>query len=432
MSIFQPRHHFGINKSTASTLPEKIISAIEKALGDFPLKSIVEEGEVLNRYIKCRKAAAEDQNIRSKVREIEDQMDVEPEKFKLPKVSPDPNDKETFKIYKEKRSQKVQHIMKQRIYAWKPITYDPYKSLLYLLGRSAQEYAVLMKIFREIQKRDPEFKPRSYFDFGAGVGSGCWAASDLWKSSIYEYYLVDASKDMNDLSDLILRDGDPNKTMNLRNVYHRQFLPARNERYDIVLSAYSLFELPTLKNRLEVVHNLWNKAANYLIFVEYGSNAGFKLLNEVREFLTELKEQDSYVFAPCSHDLQCPRFQLNDETPCNFEISFNSLPFGGNSHIKKEPYSYLVIKKGSQPPAERWPRIVRPTLVKSKHSICRMCTNEGKLKEIIFTASKHGKMAYRCARHSRWGDQLPINIEEEIKLIEDDEAIKTIVDEEIK
>lgn len=40
---------------------------------------------------------------------------------------------------------------------------------------------------------------------------------------------------------------------------------------------------------------------------------------------------------------------------------------------------------------ERWPRIVRPTLVRSKHAICRMCTANGKLEEVIFTKSKHGE-----------------------------------------
>jgi len=39
----------------------------------------------------------------------------------------------------------------------------------------------------------------------------------------------------------------------------------------------------------------------------------------------------------------------------------------------------------------QWPRIVRKPLVRRKHTICRMCVAAGKLEEIIFTASKHGK-----------------------------------------
>uniref|UniRef100_A0A1B0APS8 Uncharacterized protein n=1 Tax=Glossina palpalis gambiensis TaxID=67801 RepID=A0A1B0APS8_9MUSC len=37
-----------------------------------------------------------------------------------------------------------------------------------------------------------------------------------------------------------------------------------------------------------------------------------------------------------------------------------------------------------------------------------MCPSKGKLQETIFTKSKHGRFAYRCAKASRWGDRLPI------------------------
>lgn len=99
-----------------------------------------------------------------------------------------------------------------------------------MLGRSAQEFSTVLRVFSEIAARNVNFRPRSYFDFGSGVGTGIWAASHLWKHSIYEYYLVDASRDMNDLADLLLRDGDENKEMALRNVNFRQFLPAS---YDV-------------------------------------------------------------------------------------------------------------------------------------------------------------------------------------------------------
>lgn len=34
---------------------------------------------------------------------------------------------------------------------------------------------------------------------------------------------------------------------------------------------------------------------------------------------------------------------------------------------------------------------MRETLVRPRHTICRMCTHRGKLEEAIFTASRHGK-----------------------------------------
>lgn len=396
----------------AVSLPDRMVKAITRAVGDFPLKTIIDSGHKLNSYIRCRKPPIEEKNVKQQVHDLEEMIDADPERFKLPTMVPDADDDHAVKIYMERRQQKIKSLLKTRNYAWRPIQFDEHESLLYLLGRAPQEYAVLLKIFKEIEKRDPTFKPQSFFDFGAGVGTGTWAVSELWKKHIYEYYLVDASKHMNDLSDLLLRDGDPNKQMFLRNVNHRQFLPARETKFDIVLSAFSMFEMPSLKNRLEVAQNLWNKTSGYLIFVEVGTNAGFKLLNEIREYLMHVKQhnaEEAYVFSPCPHDLNCPRYQLNDGTPCNFEASYNTLPFSGPVTIHKELYSYFVIKKGpSTCSADQWPRIIRPTLVRSKHTVCRMCTKEGKLQEIIFTQSKHGKWCHRTARHSQWGDQYPV------------------------
>lgn len=378
---------------------------------------LIQQGAAFNRYLKARKPPIEPANLKIKMHEIEELVMSDPAKFKLPKFPTDPNDESAMKNFNSRKRQKVQEIINQRVYKWESINYDAFKSLLYLLGRSVQEYAVLKKIFSEIQRRDPEFKPNSYFDFGSGVGTGVWASSELWKSSIYEYYLVDSSRFMNDLSDLILRDGNVNKSMTLRNVNYRQFIPAAGARYDIVLSAYSMFELPNLKSRLEAAHNLWKKAENYLIFVEQGTNAGFQVLNEIREFLMTLRENsskpdDSFIFAPCTHEKPiCPKFQLQDGTPCNFSVSYETYSFYRPIQILEEKYCYLVIKKGSQPTEQdRWPRLVSAPLLRHKHVICRMCTESGELHEGIFTKRVHGQSTYRCAKSSKSGDQLPVSI----------------------
>lgn len=383
-----------------------------KVVGDSPIKALVDDGEAFDRFLICRKAPTEEANLRMKMQEIEELVLSDPTKFKLPKFPTD-GDEFAEKLFVSRKNQKVKEILKQRVYGWQPINYDEHKSLQYLISRSAVEYAIIMRIFREIQRRDPSFTPNSYFDFGSGVGTGVWAAAEMWKKSIYEYYLVDPSRDMNDISNLILRDGDENKDMFLRNVYYRQFLPARDDKYDLVLSSHTLFELPSLKNRLEAANNLWNKAQQYLIFVEVGTKAGFHILNEVREFLMNVKEkqqQEAFIFSPCTHESPCPRYELNDGTPCNFDIHYKPLEVTGSGSTRKSTYSYLVIKKGTPSEADRWPRIVRPPMLRHKHVICRMCTEHGKIQEGIFTKSKHGKAITNCAKYSNWGDQLPIKV----------------------
>ncbi|KAG5682987.1 hypothetical protein PVAND_012301 [Polypedilum vanderplanki] len=409
----KPKKHYGVNKVPISKLPDRIMDSMKKVVGDYSIKQLIESGQVLNRYLFARKAPLENETIKEKVKEFAEIIENDPKKFKLPEVPPDPKNEILSKHYMEMKRNRIDQLLRQRVYAWQAVNYNDYQSLLYLFGRAPQEYASLIRIFNEIKRRDPNFKPTSFFDFGSGVGTGVWAVSEFWGSSIYEYYLIDASKSMSDLSDLILRDGSLNKPTMVRNVYQRQFLPSRNIKYNIVLSSYSMFEQPTLINRLEIANNLWNKTQDYLIFVENGSNSGFKLLCEIRDFLIDLKgktNEDAFIFSPCPHESECPRFTLNDGTPCNFEVRYNTLPFSGTQKILSHLYSYLVIKKGkSEANSDKWPRIVRPTIVRSKHTMCHLCTKEGEIQNIIITESKHGRPTYRCAKHSNWGDQFPIN-----------------------
>ncbi|EAT44846.1 AAEL003822-PA [Aedes aegypti] len=407
---FKPRQHEGRLTSGCINVPESIVNAILRCCKDHPIKALLSEGNKLDNFLRSRKVPLENDELRRKINDLRHSVGDE---FKAKMDVTTMSEEQVTYINKVIEAQAKKRA-KQQIYAWKPINYDEFKSLQYLLGRSAAEYATLIRVFDEIKQRDAQFKPRSFIDFGSGVGTGTWAVSNLWKEHIFEYVSIDASADMNDLAELILRGGEMNKAMSLRNVFYRQFLPASHNKYDIVLSSFSLFELPSKKNRLDVIENLWNKCDGYLVLVEQGTYAGFSLIEEAREFLLkkfESSEVEYHIFSPCPHHQQCPRMKLDDGTPCNFEVTYNPLPLGKSSEASKFLYSYVVFKKGTPTAQSRHPRLVRPTLVRSKHSICRMCTDGGKLQEIIFTASKHGKNLYRCARASKWGDQLPIKID---------------------
>ncbi|PSN51932.1 Methyltransferase-like protein 17 [Blattella germanica] len=311
--------------------------------------------------------------------------------------------------------------LRHKTYNWQPVNYDEHKALQYMVERFAPEYAVLSKIFCEIKKRQPDFHPFTLFDFGSGLGTVTWAARNLWGDTLREFFNVDSSSVMNDLANLLLRDGNEDKEMPMKGVFYRQFLPAsQNIKYDLVVSAYSFLELPSAQNRLETLVNLWNKTNSYLVLVEHGTNVGFQIINEAREFILDLSKRTqtqesvpmAHVFSPCPHDQTCPRY-AQDTTPCNFEVSYIPVPLLGGRDARRERFSYVVFKKGARPQDDQqWPRIVREPLVRRKHTVCRLCTAAGKLEEVVFTASKHGKMPYWCARSSNWGDMLPMDIKE--------------------
>ncbi|XP_024944255.1 methyltransferase-like protein 17, mitochondrial isoform X2 [Cephus cinctus] len=392
-------------------LPNSIVKAIEIAMEDHPKNVLLEDGQKLARYLWERHAPLEQADITAKYEEIEKEiLDKHLQKNGISV------DTETLK---QRYRPLVIKLCKQKLTKWEFISYDAYKSLSYMAGRSIQNYAVMCKIFNEISIRDKEFQPQSLFDFGSGIGSVMWAASRFWLKSIKEYFCVDISLHMNELSEQIILKSKPK----INNIFYRQFLPASpNPPYDIVVSAYSLMELPNTESRLQTILKLWRKTNKYLVIVEQGTNAGFKLVNEARDFVLHVSKKNSqkisqsgYTFSPCPQDLKCPRYK-ELQTPCNFEVSYISTPFISPRHTNKERYSYVIMRKGERPKDdEQWPRIVRPILMRSRHTICRLCTKEGNLQEIILTKSKHGKVAYRCAKGSNWGDMLPLEIVNEKK-----------------
>lgn len=207
-------------------------------------------------------------------------------------------------------------------YNWQPVVYDEFKARTYLFGRSDKEYAAIFTVLKEIVKRDPQFEPNSFFDFGSGVGTGSWAVSELWNKSVYEYFCVDHSGHMNDLAELILRDGNEQKAVSLKNVFYRQFLPASDEvhtflsyyieyltflsifqfKSHLILSAFTLNELPDMKTRLDTLLTLWKKCDGYFVLIENGTKAGFKLIEEARDLILHQskRDQSAYLFAPVS------------------------------------------------------------------------------------------------------------------------------------
>lgn len=404
---YKPRKHPGTTRIKIATIPTDIKKAIKLVLDDSDAKTLVKESEKLDNYLRSRLLPPEENEIDAKAAKFYNTIS----KKVLSKVKSDVTAKQAEE-FDMKIKNKVFSALKKNVYRWGSIAYDKPTSLQYLMLRSAPEYAVLLRILDEINKVFPDYKPRSFFDFGSGVGTGTWAVNNYWKGDIFEYFCVDTSETMHDLARLILCSGKDNVEMPLKGYFQRQFLPASTElKYSIVLSAYSLFELPDMKSRLETIQKLWNKTEDYLIIIEQGSNAGFQVVNEAREFVLNLPDNTSnkgYAFSPCPNDNVCPRY-MEHQTPCNFLMKYESLPYVSKTAIFAELFSYVILKKGSRPKDDpQWPRIVRAPIVRSGHTICRLCTAQGELKETIFSKAKFDQTTYQCARSSNWGDLLPV------------------------
>lgn len=211
---------------------------------DYPLKKLIHDSDILARHLKGRVPPMEENELRERKSRVLNEVMMQEEDVQITNMDDDSQ-------FKQKVKDKVEHILKQKIYNWTPINYNTYNSLIYLVGRSAPEFAVLTRIFAELSARDVNFKPRSLFDFGSGVGTVTWfvisnnfvmeychsnytyrAARTYWKDQIFENFNVDISVDMNDLAQIILQGGHSTTTQNVKGVFYRQFLPANNVSFE--------------------------------------------------------------------------------------------------------------------------------------------------------------------------------------------------------
>ncbi|XP_046655663.1 methyltransferase-like protein 17, mitochondrial [Daphnia pulicaria] len=417
--------HLGVFSHSTVKLPEQLKKAVDKILSSCTDTNLSQNAEILKNHLIFKKPPLTETKLQEiKVRFTE----------KLSAAHPSPDilflSAEDEKKIQNTLKSKIQKVVSQNTYRWKPVIYNEAVALTYLVARIAPEYATLYQIFQEICSRDQNFQPQTLFDFGSGIGSALWSAKSCWGDKKFkEVFCVDSSVDMNNLALALIQGGVwPNKASDfnpidldekefsstIKGLYFRQFMPASSAvKYDLVVCAHSLLELPSAELRLQIALSLWRKSQGYLVFVEHGSRAAFEVIMEVRDFLLSLSEGNKesnlqgYVFAPCPNKTRCPR--LAETTPCNFEVKYEPLQI--NQRIQKERYSYLVLKKGQRPDEDlQWPRVVRPVLVRSGHVICRLCTQEGKLEEIVITRAKNSKLENLMARRTKWGDLLPVQL----------------------
>lgn len=134
---------------------------------DYPVKALLADSQVLVRHLKNRVPPMEKDDLRDLKKRIRGEVIGELGEVAI-------NSEEDENILRQSIKDKVMFRMKKIVYNWKLMDYNEYNALAYLLGRFAPEHAVLTKIFSEIKLRDEGFKPKSFFDFGSGVGSAMW------------------------------------------------------------------------------------------------------------------------------------------------------------------------------------------------------------------------------------------------------------------
>lgn len=347
-------------------------------------------------------------------------------------------------LKKDRLSGIIQGILDDRRRDWHYYEYDERAALMYMATRLAPNYASLKTVMNEIKFLDPEFRPKSVLDFGSGLGTTIWAVNETWPNEVSEFMNVDISKEQQNLCEYLLRGGkDFGET--IQGVFHRQYLPSSNRvRYDMVVVAFSLLELPNRELRAQTIENLWNKTNDLLVIVERGNKGGFSTVNEARNFVLDLSghdvtkkvhltsetrpmmrhhQLDAHVVAPCPHEFICPRSLMPSKKRmdiCRFSVPYVPLEFGEKrSATMREEFSYVVLRKQPHPNQLgenyefRWPRIVESPQKRGKHIRHKLCCPDGNLNECIFSKGNYDKESFELAKDRRWGEILPVKIKKD-------------------
>jgi ribosomal protein RSM22 (predicted rRNA methylase) len=264
LSKISPSIH-SVHLPTVS-LPFKLQQALDVILSNYPRKTLISDGQAITKYVMNRQPPS-DYNTRRR-RMTNDGRDV----------------------------------------LQTPLRYNRRECLAYAASRTQSVYGATYRVFNEISKIDTSFHPEAMLDFGSGLGTAVWAGHRVWGDSLYEYQMIDSSPLMGELSKALLNGGSDWSTelwsasstcdakAAINNVYFKQFLPVSSKvSYDLVVSAYSLSELPTMSLWKQVLLSLWRKTKQYLVLIEVGTPNGFGLISHARDFILKANDWDKDI-----------------------------------------------------------------------------------------------------------------------------------------
>ncbi|XP_007442030.1 methyltransferase-like protein 17, mitochondrial [Python bivittatus] len=418
------RKHPGVLHLKCVQLPPELVEAVSFWVAQSPIRNLEKKSQSFSNYLWSRKRPVELKDLRRKAQLLGQKLrkDAEvPAQEKGEDVPP-------CESGEKKLKKEVLTAIRKTTYHWEELNYTEELSFLYMAARMDAIFAAVSRAFHEIQKRVPDFQPKTLLDFGSGTGAVSWAAHSIWGESLKEYMNVDCSASMLALAEKLMRGYSESQELCFPGVYFRQFFPVGPKMtFDLTVSAFSLNDLPSYAQRVATVQNLWKRTNNFLVLVENGTKEGHRMLMEARDVVlkdTDKVNQAAHVFAPCPHHLPCPRLLLGSPLPCNFLQQYQPLPLRWNPPQKTERFSFLILCRGSGKLMEPWPRVTQPVLCRKRHVHVHLCCADGTLQHAVVTSKKHSRDLYRCARNSHCGDRLPILTPDSKSILEDKSTLE--------
>ncbi len=261
--------------------------------------------------------------------------------------------------------------------------------LAYLVARLPATYAVIVKVFFEMQKRCVGEAIDSLLDIGAGPGTVLLAAREVLPP-LAMVTLVERDRGFIKLGKELTQE---------QNWICQDFtkdlgLPP----HDLVVASYSLGELSE-KERMELLGKLWELTKKILIIIEPGTQVAFESLKKMREILL-LKGGN--LIAPCPHSEKCP---MKEKDWCHFSAriersSLHRKIKDGTLNYEDEKFSYLIFSKNKVSPCQA--RVIRHPFKGAGFIKLQLCSKNGIEEK---TVTKKNKLQFSYARKIEWGDE---------------------------
>lgn len=360
--------------------------------------------------------------------------------------------------YKERHE--VDKILKKAHFNWQPLAIDTREAAAaYALSRLAPNYAELARVLDEFEGHD--FSPVSVLDYGCGVGSGFWAVNERFGLKVKEFCMVDPSIMLCQLAMDVMRDknGVLPSSINCR----RHLVPSLQTKYDLVIAHRTLCEIGSQESRLETVASLWKRTKRFLVLIDSGTKDSFDALMEARDFLlisgsqlhleetSELLKEHNLltdeiigvlhdrnmsdlerftivrdlvpseielptalpsatVYAPCPHDLGCPKLRIST---CTIPVRWRVIRADGKrsryerSGTETGNISFVILEKGQRTPDDAVTRILK-IRQSNGHVTCDVCTAFQGIQRL--TVSKRAGVLYQRARTRKDGELFPLDM----------------------
>nr|KYP41727.1 hypothetical protein KK1_036899 [Cajanus cajan] len=266
------------------------------------------------------------------------------------------------------------------------LTYRDEETIAYVASRMPAVYSACYRVLKEVRRRLPGFSPSRVLDFGAGTGSAFWALQEVWPKSLQKVNLIEPSQSMQRAGRSLIQG-----LKNLPLIHSYDSIQAlsksigKSDRgHDLVIASYVLGEIPSIKDRITIVRQLWDLTQDVLVLVEPGTPHGSNIIAQMRSHILWLEERKyrkssrknnevckdlitqkagAFVVAPCPHDGTCPLVKSGKY--CHFvqrlERTSSQRAYKRSKGVplrgfEDEKFSYVVFRRGPRPrQVEPWP-----------------------------------------------------------------------------